>query len=304
MCAVSARVVARGRRHRGVTLPGVLVGLSLSALVLALLGSSMVTLLRQAHRQHDRTQARAQLAHAAGVLTAELRTVTAAPSATDVGDLLLTADTAVELRAAVGGGAACAVTSDAVELVDATGPGAPFVAWWSDGPQPDDMLHLHDEGPTPMVADDAWLARAVVDVERGGSACAAGPLAPWAAAAVRLRLAGPPLPPTLGAGAPVRVTRRRRYVLYRAGDGRWHLGQRAWIAGVGTLQPVAGPLNAAAATHPGLGVLALAVDGTPAAGASSAVRIAVVVRAERAWAGRRWLDSSLVHVPLDAGRAP
>ena len=291
-------------RPRGVTLPGVLIGLSLTALVLALLGSSMVTLLRQAHRQHDRTQARGQLAHAAGVLTAELRTVAAAPSATDVGDLLLIADTAVELRAAIGGAAACAATSDAVELVDAAVPGAPFVSWWSDAPQPGDVVHLHDEGPSPAIADDAWLARAVVDVERGGGACAAGPLAPWSATALRLRLDAPALPPTLGAGAPVRVTRRRRYVLYRAGDGSWQLGQRTWAAGVGSLQPVAGPLNSATATDPGLAVVALAADGTPAASPSSAARVAVVVRAERSWAGRRWLDSSLVHVPLDVGSAP
>ena len=300
---MSARRVARGPRRPGVTLPGVLIGLSLTALVLALLGSTMVTLLRQAHRQHDRTQARSQLSHAAGVLAAELRTVVAAASATDVGDLLLIADTAVELRAAVGGGAACAVTSDAVELVEAAVPGAPFVSWWSDEAQVDDVLHLHDEGPSPAIADDAWHARGVVAVERGGVACAAGPLAPWAARALRLRLAGAPLPSTVAAGAPVRVTRRRRYVLYRAGDGSWQLGQRAWSAGVGSLQPVAGPLNAATATDPGLDVIALAADGTPVA-AASAARLAVVVRAERRWAGRRWIDSSLVHVPLDVGSAP
>ena len=297
-------MVARGRRRGGVTLPGVLIGLALAALVLALLGSAMVTLLRQAHRQHDRTQARAQLAHAAGVLTAELRTVAAAPSATDVGDLLLIADTAVELRAAVGGGAACAVTSDAVELVDAAVPGAPFVSWWSDGPQPDDVVHVHDEGPTAAIADDAWLARAVVDVERGGGACTAGPLAPWSASGVRLRLAGPSLPSTVAAGAPVRVTRRRRYVLYRAGDGSWQLGQRVWTAGAGSLQPVAGPLNSGTATEPGLDVTALAGDGTPVAGTSAAARLAVIVRAGGSWAGRRWHDSSAVHLPLDVGSAP
>jgi hypothetical protein len=301
MCAVS------GRPRDGVTLPGVLIGLSLAALVLALLGGAMVTLLRQAHRQHDRTQARGQLAHAVGVLSAELRTVASAPSTTDVGDLLLIADTAVEVRAAVGGGAACAVAGDAVELVDVAVAGAPFVSWWSDAPQPDDVVHLHDEGPSPATADDAWLARDVVGVQFGGGACATGPLAPWTTTALRLRVGGPALPTTLGAGAPVRVTRRRRYVLYRAGDGSWQMGQRSWSAGVASLQPVAGPLGSAVAADPGLRVTALAADGTPIGGASqpSAVaRLSIVVRAERGWAGRRWLDSATAHLPLDAGSAP
>jgi hypothetical protein len=301
MCAVS------GRPRDGVTLPGVLVGLSLAALVLALLGGAMVTLLRQAHRQHDRTQARGQLAHAVGVLAAELRTVAAAPSTTDVGDLLLVADTALDVRAAVGGGAACTVASDAVELVDVAVAGAPFVSWWSDAPQRDDVVHLHDEGPSPAIADDAWIARDVVGVEFGGGACAVGPLAQWTTSALRLRVGGPALPTTLGAGAPVRVTRRRRYALYRAGDGSWQMGQRSWSAGVASLQPIAGPLNSAAAADPGLQVTALAADGTPIAGApppSPVARLSIVARAERSWAGRRWLDSAVAHLPLDAGSAP
>ena len=309
MCSVIAlaRARRRRRRRRGVTLPGVLIGLSLTALVLALLGSAMVTLLRQAHRQHDRTQARAQLAHGAAVLGAELRTVTAAPSATDVGDVLLVADTALEVRAAVGGGAAGAAAGDVVELVEAAAAGSPFVSWWADAPQPEDLVHVHDEGATPRIADDAWLARVVVDVERGGGACAVGPLSRWTSTGLRLRLAGPPLPPTLGAGAPVRVTRRRRYVLYRAGDGTWQLGQRAWSGGVASLQPVAGPLSPATAMDPGVSVGAFAGDGTPVGGvppSAPVARLRVVLRAERGWAGRRWLDSSVAHVPLDAGSSP
>jgi hypothetical protein len=267
----------------------------------------MVTLLRQAHRQHDRTQARAQLAHAAAVLGAELRRVSARPSATDVGDLLLVADTAVEVRAAVGGGAACAVTADAVDMVDVAVAGAPYVSWWADAPQPEDLLHVHDEGPTPALADDAWHARAIVDVERGSGICAVGPLSPWRASGLRLRLAGPPLPATLGAGAPVRVTRRKRYILYRAGDGTWQLGQRVWSGGIASLQPVAGPLSSAASIDPGLSIDALTADDTPVGGgppSSRVARLVAVVRAERSWAGRRWLDSAVAHVPLDTGSAP
>ena len=297
----------RDRGCRGVTLPGVLIGLSLTSLVLALLGSAMVTLLRHAHQQHDRTQARAHLAHGASVLAAELRTLAAASTTADVSDLLLIADTAVEVRAPVGAGATCAVATDAIELADAIATGAPFVSWWTDVPQPEDLVHVHDEGPSPMIADDAWLARTVVSVEAGAGACTAGPMAQWAGSGLRLRLAGPPLPSSVGAGAPVRVTRRRRYVLYRAGDGSWQLGQRTWSGGVASLQPISGPLNAPVGADPGLTVAAIAGDGTPVAGLAPlapAARLSIVLRAERRWAGRRWLDSAVAHVPLDVGSAP
>ena len=47
-------------------------------------------------------------------------------------------------------------------------------------------------------------------------------------------------------GTPIRVTRRTRYSLYRAGDGDWYLGRRTMgPAGWDVAQPVAGPLSSA-----------------------------------------------------------
>ncbi len=289
-------VAPRGVRARaGVSLPSVLIGLTLSTLAGALLGRAMVDLLRHAHRLHAREQARAQLGQAAGVLAAELRGATAAPSATDVADLLLVADTAVEVRAPVGGGAACAAGSDLGEVLESPAAGAPAVVWWSDAPEVGDVVHVHDEGAQPTVRDDAWHSRDLVAVERSVTACAAGPLASWRAPTpqLRLRLAGPPLPTTIGAGAPVRVTRRRRYVHYRAGDGTWQLGQREWSAALGALQPVAGPLAPRAAQAPGLSVAM-----------GTAGRLDVAARVELTFPGVRWRDSAVVRAPLDTGRAP
>jgi prepilin-type N-terminal cleavage/methylation domain-containing protein len=48
-------------------------------------------------------------------------------------------------------------------------------------------------------------------------------------------------------GTPLRVSRRVRYSLYRAPDGRWYLGRRAWSASRGrfeSIQPVSGPYRA------------------------------------------------------------
>lgn len=293
---MTGRLFARARR--GTSLPAVLVGLTLSALVVSLLGSAMVGLLRHAHRLHAREQARAQLGQAAGVLAAELQGAAAAPSPTDVGDLLLVSDTAVEVRAPVGGGVACAVGADLVELLESSPVGAPAVGWWSDAPEPGDVAHVHDDGAQPTWRDDAWHAREVVAVERSVTACVTGPFATWRApgAQLRLRLAGAPLPATVTAGAPVRVTRRRRYVHYRAGDGTWQLGQREWSTSVGALQPVAGPLAARTAVAPGLSIAAV--------GAPDVARLELVARVEQRVLRGTWRDSAVVVAPLDTGRAP
>ncbi|MGZ9244896.1 MAG: type IV pilus modification PilV family protein [Gemmatirosa sp.] len=293
-------------RRGGVTLPTVLVGLTLSVLVVALLGGQMVALLRHAHRLHARQQARAQLAQAAEVLASELHGAAAAPSPTDVADLLLVTDSAVEVRAPIGGGAACTVGPDVVELLDAHAAGAPVASWWSDAPDVGDVAHVHDEGAQPTWRDDAWHARDVAAVEHSVGACAAGPLAPWrgGGAHLRLLLAGAPLPATVGAGAPVHVTRRRRYVHYRAGDGTWQLGQRAWSGGAGALQPVAGPLATRAVA--GLVIAAFDAWGAPIAAPAVGVpaRLEIAVRVEHAAGTGRWRDSVLVRVPLDTGHAP
>src|SRR5262249_10794171 len=54
----------------------------------------------------------------------------------------------------------------------------------------------------------------------------------------------PPLSGGVTAGAPVRIVRRARYVLFRGSDGAWSLAYRPCdIAGIcGTAQAVAGPL--------------------------------------------------------------
>jgi hypothetical protein len=96
-------------------------------------------------------------------------------------------------------------------------------------------------------------------------------------------------------------------VLYRASDGSWQLGQRTWQGGVASLQPVAGPLAASGAADAGLTVLAFDADGAPVAGAPptrAVARLSLVARAERQWAGRRWVDSAAAHLAIDAGTAP
>ncbi|MDF1506129.1 hypothetical protein PYV61_24455, partial [Roseisolibacter sp. H3M3-2] len=242
--------------RRGTTLPSLLVGLVLASIVGATLGAVTVSLLRDAHRAHARHAARAQLAAGAAVLGWELRDLAAHATASDVADLASAGDTALDVRAAVGGGVACAVGPSAVEQHAARAADAPPTAWWGDAPEAGDVVHLHDEGPSASARDDAWVARPVDAVDVTVTACATGPFAAWGAGAphFRLRLAGAPLPPTVTSGAPVRVSRLRRYLHLRDADGRWKLGARPLSPTVGQSQPVAGPLAAPGGAWPGLAV--------------------------------------------------
>lgn len=208
----------------------------------------------RAGREHAaRAAARGQLEQGAGALAADLGPITLAPNGGDPADLRTVADTAVEVYAPIGAGVACAVAAGSA--VDLAGPpdsvGAPALAWWTAPPRPGDLAFLHDDAGTPAAADDRWVLRTVRAVSGGTSYCRSGPFAAAAAAGLgasssryRVTLDAPALPATVGAGAPVRFARGRRYSLYRAADG-WQLGVRDWDGAVWeSVQPLAGPFGA------------------------------------------------------------
>jgi hypothetical protein len=158
---------------------------------------------------------------------------------------------------------------------------------------------VHDPGALPGAGDDVWRERAVVAAGTGAGVCATGAFASGGVAGGvaggarwRLVLAGPALPATVGAGAPVRVVRRRRYTLYRGGDGAWWLGMREWDAdGAPAVQPLAGPF--ASIDSGGLRATvrdaAGAVVAPDAAGAAE-VEVRLVAVGRRPGAG--WRDSA------------
>jgi hypothetical protein len=253
-------------------------------------------------REAARAATRDQLHAAAAIVAAELAGAAGAdgPERTDVAEL---SDTAVDVRATVGGGVACAVApaggSPAVDVAAATAG----VGWWAAVPQPGDVALLHDPGALPEPSDDAWLARAVRGAATVAGACAGGPFATPAGAAGdaprRLTLDGPPLPATVGVGAPVRVLRRRRYTLYRGGDGLWALGLREWdAAGWQAVQPLAGPLDGPRAD--GMRVQVRDAGGAPWTGGPLPAGAAVTVTfgASRRWGARAWRDSARAVVRL------
>ncbi|GJG85367.1 hypothetical protein tb265_05480 [Gemmatimonadetes bacterium T265] len=283
----------RGRARRGTALVDALLAAVLGALVLAAALSVAVRVARASHEHDARAAARAQLEQAAGALTADLRPITAAADGADPSDLRALADTAVELTATVGGGVACAVTSvsstgSIVELASVPDvPSAPTLVWWNTPPRTGDVAFFHDDAGTPSPADDRWTLRTVRTVSEGTTYCRSGPFATATAAGtgpgalrVRLALDPPVLPSTVGAGAPVRVGRHRRYSLYRAPDG-WQLGLREWDGSAWDgIQPAAGPFDTPG--RRGLQLDAVDTSGTPVQGTPPqrvAAEIRVLLRA-------------------------
>ncbi|MFN2564301.1 MAG: type II secretion system protein J [Gemmatimonadaceae bacterium] len=223
------------------------VGFTLSELVVALgVGGvafgAFALVVAQQERAHAelsrRVRARAQLRDGLAALVTDLRA--ASPAAGDIppGGAR---DSSIELRATIGTAVACEVEGSTIvgALTSfVTPPGAGDTAW----------AYVERDGAS------GWAAFPIsgVSVPSGlePSACAfpAGALtvvhsrgAPGPT--YSLTLAEQP-PATAPSGTPFRVTRRVRYSLYRAPDGRWYLGRREWSqrqSRFETIQPVSGP---------------------------------------------------------------
>jgi hypothetical protein len=303
----SAAVGRRGPRpaRGGVALAELLVAALVGGVVATSAVVAAVRLRRTAAVQTGRALARGQLAQGAGVLAYELGAAALAAGADDAGDLLEASDSAVDVRAVIGGAVACTAAAAGAGSVVDLAPADPGVGWWATPPRAGDAALVHDPGALPSATDDLWRERAVTSVAAG--ACASGPFAagPPSAARWRLTLAGPPLPGTVAGGAPVRVLRRRRYALYRGGDGEWALGMREWDAqGAQGVQPFAGPFESVASG--GLRVVVRDTAGAAvAAGAPGGAEVEVRLLAARRVLGTAWQDSARVRVrPSGAGWAP
>lgn len=223
--------------HRGFTLVELIASLVVGGVVFG----SFAIVVAQQERVHarlgHRIRARSQAVEGLAALMGELRALS--PAAGDIPPGAAR-DSAVEFRATVGTLTVC-TTRDRV-LVSAF---ASFVT----PPEPGDTAWAY----TASDSGAGWRPLAITEVSAMPAdepvACAT-PVAVLgvdkprrANARVALGLSEPP-PDTLLDGTAVRVTRRLRYSLYRAPDGRWYLGRREWSAARSrfeTIQPVGGP---------------------------------------------------------------
>ncbi|MHB1313108.1 MAG: PulJ/GspJ family protein [Gemmatimonadaceae bacterium] len=212
-------------RRAGTTVAEMVVALLLAGVIAGAAGRGLAQLLRDHRDRAAATAAADAVQLARDVLRAELAHADA--------NIRLLGDTAVQLASLRLVATACDASGDRLVLPDA----AP--AWST--PRPGDSLAVADT----TIPEWRTTVRSV-SRERPSMACPAG--------GTRLVLASMPPASVLPLLLPVRVWRAVRYVLYRAGDGSWWMGERSCTPGCSSAQPITGPL-----LGPSLGGLRMAL---------------------------------------------
>ena len=233
-----------GRRRTGATLLELLVALTLVAVIAAGVARSRAATRSAGTRAIADAGARQQRRAAMAALPATLLAL--APAA---GDVRVAEDTALEVRATLGSAVLCAVDSSAgVATLSGIVDDSP---WLSPPHAGDTLLVLGHQ----VTGEWAWRSLAAIgDASAAHGPCLADaptvstwrtPIAPVAPVTPVAPVATVPAlaaTPALVRGAAVRLVRRVRWSVYRAGDGRWYLGYReAGATGLSGVQPVSGP---------------------------------------------------------------
>jgi prepilin-type N-terminal cleavage/methylation domain-containing protein len=229
-----------------------LIELLISITLLTIVGGAIASAIAIQWRSHDALvdadRARQAVRDGAEVMLAELRALSPAG-----GDLVTASDSALEVRATIGAAVICSVSvaRDRVTIPPRRPALGDALTWWRDAPVAGDSLAILD--PRAGLRDTVSRHELVAI---GGGVCpfASGFTRSTADAARGRELTiAPPLPTSIGSGAPLRFLRRARYSNYRsAADGRWYFGIKELLGNSwGGVQPVAGPLAPAAAAGAG-----------------------------------------------------
>jgi prepilin-type N-terminal cleavage/methylation domain-containing protein len=261
---------AISRRH-GFTLVELLVG----AVVSAIVGVATLTLTvhhERLARALDRILlTRRALREGADALRYDLRAL--APQQSGLYEI---GEAFVDFRLITGFSVVCAIDSTrTVVSIPARSTSDPSLTSWIVAPDAGDTVMVLVPAANPDSA--IWSQSALAAVPARGHPCpSAFADAGDSTASLTLRLTAP-LSSTVGVGAPIRIFRRARYALYRAGDGAWYLGFQDCLATRATpcaiIQPVAGPYAAR-----GIRFRFLDTAAAPTTNPSRVARIDVVMR--------------------------
>lgn len=224
--------------RRGSTLAEALCALVLALLVAQLAALTLGASRRAIERASALSDAERRSREALAILAREVR---------QSDTLALLGDTAIALTQLIATSVACATEPRALLLPPVgVSTGAPLTALHLPI-EPGDRLSLLLP-PDSTAAIGRWWHTRVDSVGSRtapvGCGVSGGWVAPADASRPRTRLAlRDTLPPDGLPGAPVRVVRGSRYVLYHAGTGEWMLGLRNCPLGgsCGSAQPVTGP---------------------------------------------------------------
>lgn len=273
-------------RRGATTLAELCIALVLGAVAAALGGGVLLAAERHARRDRDTGRESQTVRDAMHLLSTEI-------IAARAGSIIVRGDTAIDLASHVGASVAC--RAEATELVlpsVVTTLAAPYTTW-RQTPEAGDQVAVWD-----TTTGGAWVAARVdsVSSRSDGAGCPADGAFRTSAdsvarqAVTRLRVS-PPLPSGVVRGAPVRLFRDVRWMLYRSADRSWWLGIRRCIGGCAAAQPVAGPF--AAPADSGLifsltdaGEVSITLRAQPAAGATAPAASRLFVAPRGDWRAR------------------
>jgi hypothetical protein len=288
------------RLRGGWTLHEMIISLAMTGAIVALAVHAALEQMRFFRGVGEIAAVQAQLNDVTGIARAVLWAVSPVG-----GDILVAQDTALELRITLGSAVVCESSPGRV-VIPIPIAGGNTLAAFAESPQPDDgVVALLDDS-----LGTTWLT-----VHVASAPVYAGSCTPYQATdgAWAIALREPLLIP---AGTLLRFVRPFRLSLYHASDNRWYLGARDWNAVTqrfNTIQPVAGPLDAANATPDRSGLTFRYLDATgellPAgADTRSVTAVEIVARGTsirparvaglRTVSGERFADSAVVILAL------
>jgi hypothetical protein len=238
--------------RRGRTLAELVVVLTVSGILFALLSAAFLGHSRLVAGTTAMAEARGQARQAQQIVPALLRA--AAPAAADV---YAVHDTLMEFGYNIGSGVAClaGTASQLILAPDSIAVGQQLASW-THTPRPGDLAHVFDQGALPSTSDDQWWVGSVSGLAWVPNGCAGSSLldpvrdAVHRARAVAIASWIGPVPAAVPEGAVVRFTRRLRVHVYNS-SGKDYLGVSDWDAVLSrwsVLQPVSGPYVGGAGT--------------------------------------------------------
>lgn len=267
---------------RGVTLIELAVVLALLGLVGSLIGGSLLRQQRFYRGAAELLGARENVRDAMEVLATDIRGLAVADT------VRMMSDSAVEFFANIGVALTCSnATPTELGLAGITGPrGNTFTALVA-SPDSGDLAVVYRAGSDS--AAGAWERARIESFAPRSSASVCLDSTNFAmaegAGGFLLTLAAP-LTSRVPPATPIRVIRRARYSLYRAGDGEWYLGYRRCNAVgpsvCGAVQPLSGPYRAYTSDPDQTGLLFEYFDanGAPTTSPLDLARVRITARSE------------------------
>jgi hypothetical protein len=239
---------------------------------------------------------RGQLRQATTVLPVDLRSLSSVG-----GDIVSVSDSMIDFRVNVGTGIVCSIVDGAkVALPPLDLANKQALTVWFGGKEPEGnesvVVYIYNDSSSLGNEDDVWQQFRLKAVHQDATKCPGPdfmgvgdlgknrPILELTSTAPDDLVTGGPISQYIRVGAPVRLVRRVRYGLYKAGDSKWYLGYSEFDRGLGTfkqLDAVSGPYEPNASSSgvaSGVAFRFYDVDGNEIASGAGASDIARIAR--------------------------